>query len=338
MKRVFVTGVAGFLGSHVADEFLHLGFEVEGNDNLIGGYIDNIPKGINFHNVDCKSNKINDIFNDFKPDLIIHTAASAYEGLSVFSPSFVTSNVYESSLKVFTAGIANGVKKIVNCSSMARYGSLQNPFTEDMTPKPQDPYGIAKYAAEETLKCLAGVHGIDFVNLVPHNIIGPRQKYNDPFRNVAAIMINRCLQGKPPIIYGDGEQTRCFSFIQDVLNCIITACNDDIANGQVINIGPDEEIVTINQLSEQIKKLTNYSGESVYLPGRPQEVKHAVCSSDKARSTLDYGTKVSLTDGLKSMVEYISKRGTLEFNRHIPVEIVSEITPKTWISDRMNLF
>lgn len=336
MEKVFITGIAGFLGSHVADEFIHMGYEVAGNDNLIGGYEDNVPKEAAFYPFDCRSEQIKTIFDEFKPDLLIHTAATAYEGLSVFSPSFVTSNIYEASISVFSGAIASGVKKIVNCSSMARYGSIQTPFTEDMNPKPQDPYGIAKYAAEQTLECLANVHSIEYVTLVPHNIIGPRQKYDDPYRNVASIMINRCLQGLPPIIYGDGNQTRCFSFIQDVLNCLVTACTDESANGQVINIGPDEEVVTINKLAEKICEITNFSGDLVYLPDRPQEVKHAICSSNKARKILDYGTKVNLTDGLTSMTDYIKKRGVSRFNRHIPVEIISELTPKTWISDRMN--
>ena len=171
---------------------------------------------------------------------------------------------------------------------------------------------------------------------MPHNIIGPRQKYDDPYRNVASIMINRCLQGMPPIIYGDGTQTRCFSFIQDVLNCVMEACYAEEAVGQVINIGPDEEITSINELSKEIMDLTNFSGEPIFLPERPQEVKHAICSSDKARKILDYGTKVSLRDGLESMVSYILKRGTAKFNRHIPVEIISNKTPKTWLTDRMN--
>ena len=223
MKKVFITGIAGFLGSHVADEFIHQGYEVAGNDNLIGGYEDNVPKDAIFYPFDCRSEQIKTIFQEFKPDLLIHTAATAYEGLSVFSPSFVTSNIYEASVSVFSAAISSGVQRIVNCSSMARYGEIKIPFTEDMDPKPQDPYGIAKYAAEKTLECLANVHSIEYVTLVPHNIIGPRQKYDDPYRNVASIMINRCLQGLPPIIYGDGMQTRCFSFIQDVLNCLMTA-------------------------------------------------------------------------------------------------------------------
>jgi len=336
MKKVFITGIAGFLGSHVADEFIFRGYEVAGNDNLIGGYEDNVPKDAFFYPFDCRSEQIKTILNEFKPDLLIHTAATAYEGLSVFSPSFVTSNIYEASVSVFSAAISSGVKRIVNCSSMARYGEIQIPFREDMNPKPQDPYGIAKLASEQTLECLAKVHGIEYVTLVPHNIIGPRQKYDDPYRNVAAIMINRCLQGLPPIIYGDGTQTRCFSFIQDVLNCLMTACIDDEPLGHVINIGPDEEVVSINTLASKVSELTNFSDKPQFLPARPQEVKHAICSSDKARKILDYGTKVNLEDGLKSMVEYIKRRGVSKFNRHIPVEIISDLTPKTWISDRMN--
>ena len=248
----------------------------------------------------------------------------------------LTSNIYEASVSIFSSAIASGVSKIINCSSMARYGDIEVTFKENMEPHPKDPYGIAKYAAEKTLKCLAQVHDIDFVSLVSHNIIGPRQKYDDPYRNVASIMINRCLQGMPPIIYGDGNQTRCFSFIQDVLNCVMEACYIDKAVGQVINIGPDEEITSINALSKEIMTLTNFSGEPIYLPERPQEVKHAICSSDKARKILDYGTKVSLRDGLESMVNYISKRGIAKFNTHIPVEIISNKTPKTWFTDRKN--
>ena len=150
------------------------------------------------------------------------------------------------------------------------------------------------------------------------------------------IMINRCLQGLPPIIYGDGTQTRCFSFIQDVLNCLMTACLDEAPLGQVINVGPDEEVITINELSHKICELTDFQGEPMFLPARPQEVKHAVCSSQKARKLLDYGTKVNLKEGLQSMVTYIKNRGVSRFNRHMPVEIISDLTPKTWISDRMN--
>ena len=103
MSKVFITGIAGFLGSHIADEFINKGDEVAGNDNLIGGYEDNVPKEACFYPFDCRSEQIKTILNDFKPDLLIHTAATAYEGLSVFSPSFVTSNIYEASVSVFSS-------------------------------------------------------------------------------------------------------------------------------------------------------------------------------------------------------------------------------------------
>ena len=124
-------------------------------------------------------------------------------------------------MSIASAAIANGVKRFVYCSSMARYGTQDvTPFTEDMICKPQDPYGICKYSAENILRCLCEVHGMELVIAVPHNIIGPRQKYDDPYRNVASIMINLMLQRRQPIIYGDGLQQRCFSFVKDDVYCL----------------------------------------------------------------------------------------------------------------------
>jgi UDP-glucose 4-epimerase len=216
-------------------------------------------------------------------------------------------------------------------SSMARYGTQDVvPFTEDMTPKPQDPYGIAKYATELLIKNICETHGMDYVILVPHNIIGPRQKFDDPFRNVASIMINRMLQGKQPIIYGDGSQMRCFSFMQDVIDPLMIACETDKANGKVVNIGPDEEFVTINQLAEKIAKMLNFNLDPIYMPGRPQEVKHANCSANLAREILEYKTTTKLEDGLKELVDWIKIMGPRDFDYHLPIEFVTENTPKTW--------
>ena len=128
-------------------------------------------------------------------DIVYHCAATAHEGLSVFSPNFITKNIYQASVAVMTASIVNNVKKFIFCSSMARYGNQKTPYAESMTPKPEDPYGIAKVAAEDTLKLLSEVHGMNYNIAVPHNIVGPNQKYDDPFRNVMSIFINRNLQG-----------------------------------------------------------------------------------------------------------------------------------------------
>jgi UDP-glucose 4-epimerase len=214
---------------------------------------------------------------------------------------------------------------------MARYGTQDTvPFTEDMTPKPQDPYGIAKFAAENLLNCLSDVHGMELVHAVPHNIIGPRQKYDDPYRNVASIMINLMLQGRQPIIYGDGEQKRCFSFVQDDIECLTKlAFLPDVA-GEIINIGPDEEFVTINELAGIIADLLNFNLHPVYVAGRPQEVKLATCSADKARKMLGYKTRYTLRQGLQEIIEYIQKRGARKFLYHLDVEIDNDKTPETW--------
>src|SRR6185437_8304025 len=266
--------------------FLKQGHRVIGCDTLIGGYLDNVPAGVEFHTVDCMDRaSMAEIMRGV--DVVYHTAALAYEGLSVFSPHLVTNNIYSSSVSVMSAAIGNKVKRMVHCSSMARYGTQPTvPFTEDMTPLPQDPYGIAKYAAELTLTNLAQVHGIELVIAVPHNIIGPRQKYDDPFRNVASIMINLMLQGRQPIIYGDGTQMRCFSFIDDVVLPLERMGTQANVVGEIINIGPDEEFITINQLAETTAKLLKFNLQPLYMPGRPQEVKHATCSADKARRLL----------------------------------------------------
>ena len=252
--KVLITGVAGFMGSHLADEFLKRGHSVVGIDNLIGGYYENVPVGVEFYAKDLGDfDSVEKHFHGI--DLVVHTACTAYEGLSVFSPALVTRNTSHITTVAVSASIKHGVKKFVHMSSMARYGTQDTvPFTEDMTPKPQDPYGIAKYGAELLIKNLCETHNMKYVILVPHNIIGPRQKYDDPYRNVASIMINRMLSDKQPIIYGDGSQMRCFSFMQDVINPLMIVCETDVADGQIINIGPDEEFITIKELAEMEAK------------------------------------------------------------------------------------
>ncbi len=328
--KVLITGVAGFLGSHLADAMLARGHQVRGVDNLLGGYMDNVPKGVNFIECDCTDFKMmRAVTNDM--DLVYHCAATAYEGLSVFSPSVVSRNIVDASVTVFSAAIANKVKRIVHCSSMARYGALLPPFRETMICMPQDPYGIAKVCAEQMLKNLCETHDVEYVIAVPHNIIGPRQKYDDPYRNVASIMMNMFMQGRIPVVYGDGEQQRCFSYVDDCLSCLVGMGVQDNVVGQTINIGPDENPVSINDLYQEIRLITGSSHEiPMRMPGRPQEVKIALCSSDKAREMLGYRTTTSLSQGLQKMHKWMSARGTRPFNYHLPLEIITDRTPQTW--------
>lgn len=324
-----VTGVAGFLGSHLADAYLAKGWQVRGIDNLLGGSLDNVPDGVEFYELDLDDlESISPVF--VGADLVIHAACTAYEGLSVFSPSLVVRNTLQISVNAMTASIQAEVPKFVFMSSMARYGdNLGDVFDESLIPKPQDPYGIAKLSAEKLLTNLAEIHGVDLVILVPHNIVGARQKFDDPFRNVASIMTNRMLQGKQPIVYGDGSQQRCFSFIQDVIAPIMQACDSDEAVGEVINIGPDESPITILNLAERLAQITKFDLQPIFMPGRPQEVPIALCSSDKARQLLGYKTTVSLDQGLEDLVEWIRPR-VKDFEYHLPIEIDSDLTPKTW--------
>jgi UDP-glucose 4-epimerase len=328
-KKILITGVAGFLGSHLADKLIELGHNVVGVDNMIGGYEDNIPRLIEFHKIDCCDyKKISKVMKDI--DVLYHCAATAHEGLSVFAPYEITKNNYLASISVFSAAVNSRVKRIIFCSSMARYGDLPNPFMEEMLPKPVDPYAISKVAAEDVLKNLCELNNIEWVIAVPHNIIGPRQKYDDPFRNVVSIMLNRMMQGKPPIIYGDGNQKRCFSYIDDCIKCLIPMMDQKNLNKEIINIGPDEEFVTINKVAEICSNLTGFNSKPIYKKDRPREVKHALCSSNKARKFLNYKTETSLQKGIEKTYEYIKKRGARPFDYNIELEIVNELTPDTW--------
>jgi|SRR3990172_3158660 len=327
--RILITGVAGFLGSHLAECFLDDGHQVVGCDNMIGGEPENIPGGVEFHEYDCRDlPSMNKVCRD--ADLVYHCAATAYEGLSVFSPHFVTDNIVNATTSVITAAVVNKVKRFVFCSSMARYGKNGIPFTEAMNPRPEDPYGVGKYACELLLKNLSETHGMEYAIAVPHNIIGPRQKYDDPYRNVAAIMINLMLQGHQPVIYGDGSQTRCFTFVGDAVQCLKRMATQSNVVGEIINIGPDEQTVSIRELANKIGILMGIEVDPVYLPPREREVPQATCSADKARYLLGYRTEYTLEQGLGEMIGYIRQRGARPFKYHLDLEIITEKTPVTW--------
>ena len=256
--KILITGVAGFLGSHLAETLSKLGHHVIGIDNMMGGYADNISKDIKFYKLDCCDlTKVQDVMKGV--DIVYHCAATAHEGLSVFSPYEITKNNYLASVSIFTAAINNKVKRIVYCSSMARYGNSKTPFTEDMEPNPIDPYAISKVASEKVLANLCDLNNVEYVIAVPHNIIGPRQRYDDPYRNVVSIMLNRMMQKKAPIIYGDGEQKRCFSYIDDCISCLIPMMDQKNLHKEIINIGPDEEFVTVNKVAELCSNISGFT-------------------------------------------------------------------------------
>lgn len=334
-KTIFITGIAGFLGSHLADHLIALGHRVKGNDNLIGGYVDNVPAQATFYNVDCNElDKLTEVMADC--DIVVHCAATAHEGLSVFSPSFIVKNVMQASVNVISAAVQNQVKRIVYCSSMARYGNQSVPFVETMPVQPVDPYGIAKVGGELVLKSLCDTNNIEWNIAVPHNIIGSRQKYDDPFRNVVSIMINRCLQNKPPVIYGDGTQKRCFSHVDDCVYCLLKLILDPTIIKQTVNIGPDEEFVSINELTELVMELTEFKGKPIYVDPRPLETTLATCSANLARDLLGYKTTTTLRESVIETLNYIQQAGPRQFEYKFPIEIQNQLTPITWYNEYFN--
>lgn len=296
---------------------------------MLGGDAANVPAGAVWRPVPCSNRGAYGFLLD-GADVVYHCAAAPYEGLSVFSPEIVYENTLMATVSLLRASIAARVKRFVFCSSMSRYGAQRAPFTEDMPTAPVDPYGCAKVAAEAAVRNLCSLHGLEHAIAVPHNIYGPHQRYVDPFRNVAAIMINRVLRGKPPIVYGDGSQRRCLSYIDDVTGPLMQFADSSWVPGQVINVGPDDPGVTILELAEMVLKLCESDLVPAFFPARPAEVHTATCSSDKARELLGYEPRWALEDGLAEMIAWIRERGPKPFDYHLPIELPRENTPKTW--------
>jgi UDP-glucose 4-epimerase len=334
--RIYITGIAGFLGSNLAEALMLRGHQVMGCDNLSAGEVGNIPDGVEWwHKQDILELGIKQDLAGV--DVLYHCAAHPHEGLSVFSPVTITRSIFEMSVRVITDAIAAGVRRIVFCSSMARYGvgQWQPPFIEAMEPRPQDPYGIAKVAAEGVLRTLCEVHGVEWVIAVPHNIYGPRQKFDDPFRNVAAIMTNRMLQGKRPVIYGDGQQTRSFSYVDDVVDTLCKLAVSVNCPGEIFNIGPDGNEITIECLARTLADIIGIEHNPIYLPARPTEVAHAHCSSKKIKEWFGFYPRTTTLTGLMGLVEYIRAAGPRPFNYYLPIELPSDRMPSTWLEGRM---
>lgn len=331
--RILITGAAGFLGHHLVVNFLHQGHGVIGIDNMSGG--SNIVSHPNyeFYNADCTDfEAMKEIFEREKPEVVYHCACFPHEGLSVVSPFLVVKSVTDGTMAPLSVSAQTNVRKFIFCSTMARYGyQPQLPFTESMVPNPVDPYGWAKYAAEGQVEAICKAHGMEYAIVVPHNIYGPYQKYDDPFRNVAAIMINRALRGLQPIIYGDGKQKRCFSHVDDLIQPFMMLAKEGLCNGEVINLGPDEDFIEINQLASIICDKVGLPFKPIYVDPRPREVKHANCSAEKAKRLLGVHFKTSIWDGIDSLIKFIKEEGPKEFIYHLPVEIDSKATPRTWV-------
>ncbi len=329
--KVFVTGVAGFLGAHLAREAIDRGWEATGIDSMLSADAGNVPGGAQWRRADCcDPGSYADLLEGV--DVVYHCAAAPYEGLSVFSPLIVWQNTCISTVALLTASVNAGVKRFVFTSSMSRYGRGLAPFTEDQPTAPVDPYGISKVAAEQAVKNICELHGLEWTIAVPHNVFGPGQRYWDPYRNVPAIMANRVLQGKAPVVYGDGSHRRSLSYIADVTGPMILMATHPDAAGEVFNVGPGGAGETIRDLACKIIRLAGANVEPEFYPDRPSEVRDAYCSDEKVQRVLGYHCQWELDDGLAKLIAWIAERGPRAFDYHLPLEITNTPlqTPRTW--------
>jgi UDP-glucose 4-epimerase len=301
--KILITGVAGLLGSRMSEWILLNKPEVEiiGIDDLSGGYIEHVPSEVNFYKMDLKSPIIKDVFEKHKPDYVFHFAAYAAEGLSPFIRTYNYQNNLVATANVVNECIRNDVKRLVFTSTMAVYGHGNPPFDESHSPEPIDPYGIAKYACEQDIQVAGEQHGLDWCIIRPHNVYGVKQNIWDKYRNVLGIWMYQYMNNLPMTIFGDGEQKRAFSFIDDCLEPLWKSAVDSRASKQIINLG-SSVFYTINEANSILREVIG-DGEFIHKEGR-HEVKNAHPTWTKSMQLLDYEDKTSLKDGLTIMWEW----------------------------------
>ena len=304
--KILITGVAGLMGSRLADWILNnTDDEVIGIDDMSGGYEDNVHFAVRLYKRDLSVDDISDIFEKHKPDIVYHFAAYAAEGLSPFIRKFNYTNNLVSTVSIINECIKHNIKRLIFASSMAVYGRGNPPFDENDLLNPIDPYGIAKYAAEMDIKIAGEQHGLDWCIIRPHNVYGIKQNIWDKYRNVLGIWMYQYMNGDDMTIFGDGMQTRAFSFIDDILEPMWNAGTKDNCSKQIINLG-GTKFYTINEANEILKQVIG-GGQEIYLENR-HEVKDAHPTWKKSTKLLGYEDKTSLYDGLKIMWEWVQKQ------------------------------
>jgi UDP-glucose 4-epimerase len=323
-----VTGGAGFLGSHVAEELVRSGLTVLVLDDLSGGFEENIPPAARFFKASILDVDFLDrLFSEHPIRFVYHLAAYAAEGLSHFIKRFNYQNNLLGSVNLINNCVNHSVECFVFTSSIAVYGSGQLPMTEDMVPRPEDSYGIAKWAVEQELRISRQMFGLNSIVFRPHNVYGERQNIGDAYRNVVGIFMNQILQGQPMTIYGDGSQSRAFTYVRDVAPVIARAPLHRDAYGETFNLGSDTPY-DINRLAQQVAKAMGAPPDMRHLPAR-KEVLHAYSRHDKARRFFDCPPETSLEDGLRRMADWVKKAGSRKSAEFSRIEIEKEL-PSVW--------
>ncbi len=330
MSKILVTGGAGFIGSHIATELFGRGHEVTVLDDLSGGFLDNLVEGITFvQGSITDAALVNHLFEQTQFEYVYHLAAYAAEGLSHFIKRFNYTNNLIGSVNLINASINTGVKCFVFTSSIAVYGtSPELPMTENTRPCPEDSYGIAKLAVEQELKVCKEMFELDHVIFRPHNVYGENQNIGDKYRNVVGIFMNQILQNKPMTVFGDGTQTRAFSYIGDIVPVMADAIEVRAAYNQIFNIGADQPY-SVNELADATARAMGVEPNVVHLPPR-NEVLNAYSSHDKVRRVFGQRRLHPLDEGLGRMAEWVKRHGARSSQKFKDVEVTKNF-PQAWL-------
>jgi UDP-glucose 4-epimerase len=308
MVNVLITGVAGLLGSRLADWIIQNkpGVNVIGIDDLSGGYVENVNPKVTFYNSNIIGETIKDVFINNQIDYVFHFAAYAAEGLSPFIRAYNYDNNLKSTALIVNECIKHDIKRLVFTSTLAVYGhGYGGIFDENQIPKPIDPYGVAKYGCEMDIQIANEQHGLDYCIIRPHNVYGIKQNIWDKYRNVLGIWMYQHLNGEDMTIFGDGEQTRAFSYIDDSLEPLWNAAIRPEASKEIINLGGVEEY-SIKDASEILREVMG-AGEVKHLEGR-HEVKHSIPTFQKSIDILGFEHKTNLKEGLEQMWKWAKEQ------------------------------
>jgi len=331
MPISLVTGGAGFIGSHLTNDLISLGHQVVVLDDLSGGFEENVnTKAVFIKGSVTDDLLLEKIFNIYHFDYVYHLAAYAAEGLSHFIKRFNYTNNLIGSVNLINESVKHKIKCFVFTSSIAVYGACPPPMREDMTPVPEDPYGIAKLAVEQDLRVTHEMFGLNYIIFRPHNVYGEYQNLGDKYRNVVGIFMNQLMQDIPLTIFGDGNQSRAFSYIGDVTPYIAKSVNIKEAYNQIFNIGAEKDYA-VNELAETVMNVMGKKGLIRHVASR-NEVVHAFSDHSKATKILGFKQQYSLLEGLTKMAEWAKTAGIRKSTKFKNIEITEKLPP-IWLED-----
>jgi UDP-glucose 4-epimerase len=298
-QKILITGGAGFIGSHLVDALIEKGYKVVVVDNLFTGKKENINKKAKFYKIDICSPKIREIFKKEKPRICFHLAAIPRVPFSVKEPVLTSEVNIMGTVNVFKACLETKAERIIFASSSSVYGNQKKlPLKENMPANPVSPYALQKYVCEKFAKLFSDLYKIPIVSLRYFNVYGPRIDFDSEYSLVIGKFLKQKAQGKPLTIYGDGNQTRGFCYVDDVVEANILAMKSKkIKGGEVINIG-SEKSYSINYLAKLI------GGKAKYLPPRLGDVLHTRADITLAKKLLNWSPKIDFNEGIKKTIEW----------------------------------